>query len=93
MKATGKIDWQAAAMDKAVPGSNNHGFEATSLKTVSRNPQELNGDGSVVLLGERTGTETGSERPSKILSGWTPQTWTSQIRSIRKKTSRSGRSA
>ena len=93
MKATERIDWQGAAMDKAVGGSNSHGFEATGLKMVSKKPREMSGDGSVVHLGAKIGTESASQRPSKILSGWTPQKWRNPTKSIHKRTSRGGRSA
>ena len=93
VKATGIAGWEAAVMDKVVRDSNNHGSEVKRYKTVSKRVRGTSGDGIVVLQGATTGTEIGFQRQSKIPSGWTPQKWKSQIKSIPKKTSRSGRSA
>ena len=80
-------------MDKAVQGSNNHGFEVKSPKTANKRLQGMNGGATAVLLGGMTGIKIGLQRPSKILNGWTLRKWTSQTRSTRKKISRNGRSA
>jgi hypothetical protein len=93
VKAMGTTGWQVAAMDRAVPGLNNLGFEVISLTTPSRRLRGMNGDAIAVLLEATTGIKTGMQRPNKIPSGWTPQKWKSRTKSTHKKISRNGRSA